>query len=607
MSNGCSVLSRTPLLRALLLALALAAPGCQPPQPRTAPEAAPQQASAAAEAPANPAAPTQSAKADTAEPGAQPALEPPDGKWLVDEEGREYYIYTLPRIENTYLWVEEGKSIRVRYGLVLDLADYDEKTFYVKYYRPPAQVASSRPQVTDEERERVAASYRTEVASRDRLRFAPISQGLPSEGQWRQGFDVADLNGDGRLDLVHGPARKAGGDPAVFLGDGKGSWRRWSGMKMPNVPFDYGDAAVADLNGDGKSDLVLASHLRGLTAMLGDGKGGFTLWSQGIDFRSPDESREAPVFTSRAVEIVDWNGDGRPDILAVGEGPTFGSSRQVGTTPDSNSRGSVIYLNNGDGTWTRKEGSGPFSDALAVADFNADGRPDFVTGSSQLGVKSLLNLSREDGSWETVAIAELRPRAIFRSVAAADFNRDGRTDLAVGYSSFELGVWRSGIDVLLAEGGSGWQRRALAAEESQSGIWSLAAGDLDADGATDVLGLDGEGRAWVFLGDGKGSFVREESAEVGPADGRCRGYHARLADVDGDGADEILAAFAGESQGLPLAGLPPVAPPCPSGGSLRAWKAVRSGDSTSEALPSQHRGVQEPAEGKKVGAETPKL
>ena len=129
MLNGRSALSRTPLL--LVLAVAFAAPGCAPTQPRTAPDAqkepaasaqppaAPAQdgakASAPGEQPASGISPAAQAALDRAKANAQAAqteVEPPDGKWLVDDQGRQYFIYDLPRIEGTYMWVEEGKTIR---------------------------------------------------------------------------------------------------------------------------------------------------------------------------------------------------------------------------------------------------------------------------------------------------------------------------------------------------------------------------------------------------------------------------------------------------------------------------------------------------------------
>jgi len=59
-----------------------------------------------------------------------------------------------------------------------------------------------------------------------RLRFTPFGQGLPPSGQWREGFAITDMNGDGHPDIVSGPPRKApGAGPVIFLGNGKGSCR----------------------------------------------------------------------------------------------------------------------------------------------------------------------------------------------------------------------------------------------------------------------------------------------------------------------------------------------------------------------------------------------
>ena len=82
--------------------------------------------------------------------------------------------------------------------------------------------------------ERIAASYRSDTPETDRLRFVPFGEGLPQSGQWRDGFAVADMNGDGHLDIVHGPPRKSFGTPVIFLGNGKGSWRRWQEASWEN-------------------------------------------------------------------------------------------------------------------------------------------------------------------------------------------------------------------------------------------------------------------------------------------------------------------------------------------------------------------------------------
>lgn len=502
------------------------------------------------------------------------ALEPPDGKWLVDEEGREYFAAQIPRNEGEYAWVgEDRKQVRLAYGLVFDLLAYDEATFTLKMYRPLERKPRTRPKApTEEEKAAVAATYKSEIKAADRLTFTPFDEGLPREEQWRQGFDVADLDGDGQLDLVHGPARKTGSNPAVFLGDGKGHWRRWTEARFPSVNFDYGDAAVADLNGDGRADLVLASHLRGVTAMIQEGKGIFRPWTQGIEFSPGLRSDDAGnAFSSREIELVDWNRDGRLDLLAFGEGPRLSVARTAQKYSEG-SEGMLIYLNQGDGSWQKlvpDPGSKVYGDDFSLGDFDGNGRLDFVTGTGVLGYRAVLHLGGEDGSVQRLEVDSLRPGASIRGITAADFDGDGRDDFAVGYLAREAGVWRTGVDAMYSRAGNVWERRTLWSQDSQDAVYALGNGDLNGDGAVDLVALTGGGKGWTFLGDGKGGFVREEGTELDSEGSGCRGYHVELADVDRDGRDEILAGFAGED--AELMGLGPES--CPTNGSLRVWKA----------------------------------
>jgi hypothetical protein len=492
--------------------------------------------------------------------------EPPDGRWLVDDQGRRYFLERIPRAQATRTSLA---SARTTWGTAIDVAEEDAEFLYYKVYAPPPVSPAPATLLTGEEVRRIAEAYRVETVVTDRLTFAGFGDGLPRSGQWRQGFAIADMNGDGHPDIVHGPVRKGSRLPVIFLGDGKGGWRSWREARFPAVPLDYGDVQVGDLDGDGHLDLVLSAHLRGFTALRGDGRGQFSDWSRGLDRATGAQPSD---FSSLAIRLVDWNGDGRLDLLALGEGPRRPGPR--GQRPAS-AEGVALYLNQGDSSWRRDArgvgAPGLFGGALVLGDFNGDGRIDFAASSSVMGRRDIVGLATTDGGWTAMVVDPVRPSAYLRAVAAADFDGDGRSDLAVAYLSFEGGVWRTGLDVLYARAPGGWQRRPLVAEEGRRGVTALASGDVDGDGRRDLVALTSDGQVLVFPGAGRGFFTRERGGLPTFAAG-CRGAHVELADLDGDGRDEVIASFAEEAPGGSSGGA------CPSEGGLMAWKVSKRRD-----------------------------
>ena len=386
------------------------------------------------------------------------------------------------------------------------------------------------------------------------LAFVAFNQGLPTSGQWREGFRIADMNEDGHPDIVHGARRGTATMPSIFLGDGKGGWTRWKELKLPELAYDYGDVEVADFNRDGHPDLALAMHYAGIQVLLGDGRGGFTNASTGLEF-----GKEA-TFTARALRAIDWNGDGLPDLVALSEGPRLNPAIKAVT-------GAFVFLNQGTKGWKRMEpglSRGNFSDSLTVGDFDGDGHNDFATGSMVMGRTDLVNLWRPMGA--TPVIVDIPSQIHYvQAVAAGDFDSDGKDDLAVAYLGMDMSneSWYSELDVYFARAGGKWERRMLSKQPNRDVAVALRGGHLRSKSALDLVALTTGGDTLVYLGDGHGKLALDTGAI--PNYGHCRGAHVELADLDGDGRDEIVASFSDEPH---LEG-------CRSGGGITAWKPVK--------------------------------
>ncbi len=383
------------------------------------------------------------------------------------------------------------------------------------------------------------------------LSFQPFDSGLPRTGQWRNGFAVADMNGDGRPDLAFGCARKSPGPPVIFLNEGSGRWRRWEEAQFPALPFDYGAVAAADFDGNGSNDLAVASHFTGVTVVLGDGRGTFVPSQEGLTFRSPDAPEGPAPFTSRAAVAVDWNRDGLTDVAAVSEGPRG----LLGVT---------VYENTGF-AWKPVRAVAPeyvFGDAIAAGDVDGDGLPDLVTASQVTNYPRVLRFSSNpDGRLAPRQPATSLPVYLVHSAELHDFGVDGRDEILIGYTS-ATSPRRAVIELLSLA--AGVPPRELWSDQGNGRIMALAAGDVNGDGSIDAVAGLSDGRLLTFRGDGR-SFVTQDAGIPVPEWRRgCAAYAVRLADLDDDGRDEIIAGFAGESNG------------CTSGGGVEVWKTSES-------------------------------
>jgi hypothetical protein len=377
--------------------------------------------------------------------------------------------------------------------------------------------------------------------------FRPFDDGLPRSGQWRHGFAVADMNGDSRPDLAFSSPRKQAGPPVIYLNQGGGRWAKWT-TTFPALPFDYGAVAAADFDGNGANDLAIASHYRGVAVVLGDGNGTFVASNEGLSY--PTAHNVSAPFSSRAVTTADWNGDGLVDVIALSDGPRPGTSGvQLGVTIFENRRGSWKPLR-------AQGGDGVHGESIVSGDVDGDRLPDLVTASSLVNYRRLFRLGA-DATLQGREAATSLPASLVQAVDVHDFDGDGLDEALIAYTS-ATAPSHTIIEIVSFPQGSQPPRQLWSAEKGTS-FPAVAAGDIDGDGAADVVAVRADGSLFTFRGDGRGSLTRDAAMEPPEWRRGCTAYAVRLADLDGDRRDEIIAAFAGESG-------------CRAGGGVEVWR-----------------------------------
>ena len=171
----------------------------------------------------------------------------------------------------------------------------------------------------------------------------------PTVGDFPISVVAADVNGDGKVDLISG--NEGTNTLTVLTNNGSGGFALASSL---NLGIDLRGLTGADVNGDGKMDLISANgNDSTLSVLTNNGSGGFVLSS-------------SPVVSNVVLSVTaaDINGDGKPDLITQG------------AAPDTLS----VFTNDGSGGFVlaSSPGAGGFSFSVAAADVNGDGRLDLI-------------------------------------------------------------------------------------------------------------------------------------------------------------------------------------------------------------------------------------
>lgn len=280
---------------------------------------------------------------------------------------------------------------------------------------------------------------------------------------------IADVNHDGQPDIL--VANSGDQTLSVLLNDGHRHFTR-----APGSPFPVGkgpnDIAVADMNGDGNPDLVIANTgTPYITVLLGDGKGGFT-----PSPHSPFATQSHPHV--HGVAVGDFMGDGKPAVVTDSWG------RDEILLMPSDGKGNLLPQ------LEKAFPSDLHSDqGVRAADFNKDGHLDIVTTNQRLHAVGLM-LGDGKGSFRRAPGSPFPAGGETWAFTVDDINGDGNPDvIVIPYQRDLRDPSQLGVTVLLGDGKGGFTTipgSPLSLAGCQ-GPDRVAAGNIFGDGLQDIV------------------------------------------------------------------------------------------------------------------------
>lgn len=308
----------------------------------------------------------------------------------------------------------------------------------------------------------------------------------------------------------------------------------------PLINVGMGTSLFVDLNNDGHPDIFLMGILNPETfemdalVYLNDGLGNFTEL----------ENDEIPGLFLSAAAFGDVNGDGYPDLMISGSNRDFEQK-------------TLLFINDGEGYFTPSSSQfmGLVYSSIAMGDVNGDGHTDILISGMNFNTQSpntLLYLNNGDGTFTTHPNIPFLP-VFYGKVELIDLNGDGHLDVFSSgtYEDADYNMFCS-TNIYFNDGAGNFTLSGNSLQGFAMGGADFA--DLNGDGHTDIFIIGGDSEtdqnvAKLYFNDGNGNFTASAEEFVG-----LIYSDVAIADVNGDGYPDILVGggFSDNSHGITL-------------------------------------------------------
>ena len=387
------------------------------------------------------------------------------------------------------------------------------------------------------------------------------------------GLAVADFNRDGLPDIaaIHGTT------VSVFFNHGSGTFGPAHNTTLPSSSVVPVQMLAADVNKDGKIDLVIAQQSPNeILVLLGNGDG---------TFRPP--ITQSLVNTPDAIALGDLNNDGKVD-LAVRECPSSNTDCDI-----------AVYLGTGTGAFTPDTvlpapGANSPLHTLVMTDFNQDGKLDIATaglGGSSSSPTAHFSIFFGNGngtfsSPEEVNVPFTVPpnfAPVGPSIVAGDFNGDAVDDIGVETGAICGGsaCGESQMNIFLNNGHGGFTFKQQFATSNDELPFNWQAGDLNNDLIIDLARFSGTARTGAvetWINNGSGTFTSFSNPyQNNPS------QYGEIRDLNLDGRHDLVQNLFGLGEAAVVAGLSQNGTPncAPPGSNVLQAKMCTPGTSTS--------------------------